>query len=80
MGAPLAAVARVTPEEFARDLGASFGSLQGTLVQIYWGESRWLRFWREGVSTPELTAAEYPDLQTLTTRWIGLEGRVTRNV
>jgi uncharacterized damage-inducible protein DinB len=29
-----------------RDLGASHGSIRGTLVHILWGEWLWLRPWR----------------------------------
>lgn len=45
-------------EEFARDLGGSFGSVRNTLVHIIRGEWIWLKYWRE----PPVTPASLADL------------------
>jgi hypothetical protein len=51
----LQAAAALSVEELERDLRASFGSLQGTLSHILWGERGWLHFWREGTFVPTPT-------------------------
>lgn len=61
----LDAASRLTPAEFTRDLGASFGSVRGTLVHILWGERRWLRFWVDGSLIAEPGPDELPDAAAL---------------
>ena len=69
----LRVAADLAPEDFARDLNASFGSLQGTLLHILWGEWRWLRFWQSGTLVPELLPAEFPDVPAFEANWTILE-------
>jgi uncharacterized damage-inducible protein DinB len=69
----LAAAAPLPAEELCRDLGASFGSVNGTLRHILCGEWRWLRFWRDGSLIPELRAEDFPDLAAIEASWPDLE-------
>lgn len=65
----LQAAATLSVEERERDLRASFGSLQGTLVHILWGERGWLQFWQNGAFVPVPTSGEYPDFASLRSAW-----------
>jgi uncharacterized damage-inducible protein DinB len=64
-GRLLEGAARLTPEEFVRDLGASFGSVRGTLIHIIWGEKRWLHRWVHGSRLPDPAPTDFPDCATL---------------
>jgi uncharacterized damage-inducible protein DinB len=55
--------------ELERDLGASFRSLQGTLIHLLWGERGWLRFWQIGEFVPKPAPGDYPDLASLRRAW-----------
>jgi uncharacterized damage-inducible protein DinB len=65
----LQVAATLSVEERERDLRASFGSLQGTLVHILWGERGWLHFWQAGSFVPVPTSGEYPDFASLRNAW-----------
>jgi uncharacterized damage-inducible protein DinB len=65
----LEATAALSAEERERDVRASFGSLQGTLVHILWGEHGWLRFWQEGADVPPPGPDDYPDFASLRSAW-----------
>jgi uncharacterized damage-inducible protein DinB len=65
----LQAAAVLHVEALERDLGASFGSLQGTLIHILWGERGWLHFWQHGSFVPKPTPSEYPDIASLRWAW-----------
>lgn len=47
------AASTLSSEQFTRDLGASFGSVCGTLVHIMGGEWGWLQYWKAAAHTPE---------------------------
>ena len=65
----LESVATLTPEEYARPIGGSFGSVQGTLVHLYEADWVWLeRF--HGRSPRTLPAGDdLTTLETLTQKW-----------
>jgi uncharacterized damage-inducible protein DinB len=65
----LKAAAELSTEDRDRDLRASFGSLQGTLIHILWGERRWFQFWRDGTFMAEPTPGKYPDFASLRDAW-----------
>jgi uncharacterized damage-inducible protein DinB len=69
----LAAASRLTPVEFTREMGASFGSVQGTLGHIMKGEARWLHFWVEGSTDWDTPPEDFPDAARLETAWSRLE-------
>src|SRR5439155_18908725 len=61
----LDAAARLAHEEFVRDLGASFGSVRGTLIHIIRGEKVWLHRWLTGSRLPDAAPGDLPDCATL---------------
>jgi uncharacterized damage-inducible protein DinB len=69
----LEAVGQLSADEFERDLRASFGSIQGTLRHILWGERVWLGFWHEGSFSPALSPTDLPDLSSIAAEWARLE-------
>jgi uncharacterized damage-inducible protein DinB len=72
----LAAADRLTAEQLTRDLGSSFKSVRDTLVHTYAAEWAWHSRWR-GVSPASLLAADdFPDVQTIRSRWADLETNV----
>ena len=71
-GRLVAAAADLTPEEYTRDLGASFGSVRGTLIHIMWGEKRWLQRWVDGSRLPDPLPSDFPDCSSLQDGWLRL--------
>jgi uncharacterized damage-inducible protein DinB len=69
----LDAASQLSTAEFTRDLGASFGSIRGTLVHIMWGERRWLQYWQEGTFAPPPNADDFPDAGAIAVAWSKLE-------
>jgi uncharacterized damage-inducible protein DinB len=69
----VAAAALIPPGDFTRELGASFGSLRGTLLHILWGERRWLQFWVDGSAIPDAIPDAFPDTAALSSSWAVLE-------
>lgn len=69
----LQAVGELSPEEFERDLRASFRSIKGTLQHLVWGERGWLRHWNLGSFGPDLSPTELPDLPSIVAAWTRLE-------
>lgn len=61
----LGAACKVSPAEFVRDLGASFGSIKGTLVHILDGEWVWLQNWQGKPRAQRPPADFYPDAAAL---------------
>ena len=69
----LDSVAPLTPEEYGRALGGSFGSVQGTLVHLYSADWVWLERWH-GRSPRSLGEAQQaPTLETLREKWREVE-------
>jgi uncharacterized damage-inducible protein DinB len=65
----LQAASALSIEELNRDLGASFTSIQGTLIHILWGERGWLHLWQHNSLLPDPVPGEYPDFASLRTAW-----------
>jgi len=75
-GRLLDASAHVKAEDFTRELGASHGSVRGTLVHIVFGEWDWLRLWL-GDSPNDIVKKEpppeaFPDVATLHSEWVAI--------
>ena len=72
-GMILESVAALTPEEYARPIGGSFGSVQGTLFHLYGADSVWLeRFHgRSPRAMPE--GEEFLALEELARKWREVE-------
>lgn len=69
----LRAAGELSPDELDRDLRGSFGSIQGTLRHLLWGERSWMRFWRDDDFGPELSPGDFPDLSAIEQTWSALE-------
>lgn len=65
----LDACAPLTPEQFTKDLGASFPSVRDTLAHIYGAEWIWLERWNGRLPSGLPSAADFPDLASLRARW-----------
>lgn len=65
----LNAAGELSVDELNRDLGGSFGSIQGTLRHILWGERGWLRFWQERSFGADLSPTDFPDLPSIVASW-----------
>lgn len=69
-------VGGVSPEEWDREVGGSFGSLHGTLVHLYGAEWVWLERLR-GNSPGSLPAArDLPTVEALRETWSALDGEL----
>lgn len=68
----LDAAADLPREALLRDLGASHGSVWGTLCHILWGEWLWFGRWL-GMRTDAVGPLEFPDLVALRGGWQELE-------
>ena len=69
----LDACAALTPEQFTRDLGSSFGSVRDTLVHICGAEWIWLERWHGRAPTALPPASDFPDLESVRRRWAEVE-------
>jgi len=61
----LEASAALTPEQFTRDLGASFGSVRDTLAHIYGAEWFWLERWHGRTPAKLPSPADFPDFEAV---------------
>jgi uncharacterized damage-inducible protein DinB len=69
----LESVSPLTPEEYNRQVGGSFGSVQGTLAHLYGADWVWLERWH-GRSPRALPAAQQvPTLDVLREKWREVE-------
>ncbi len=69
----LRGAAALSPEDFRKDLGASFGGVRGTLVHMLGAEWIWLERFK-GVSPRQFVdEGEFPDVVVLRDRWAAIE-------
>lgn len=72
-GKMMESVSGLTPEEYTREIGGSFGSLLGTLAHLYGADWVWLER-LHGRSPRGLPASlEVPTLDALREKWRGVE-------
>lgn len=69
----LDAAAKLAPEDFTRDLGASHGSVQGTFVHMLFAEWLFTQRWRGESPKQKFSTADFPTLDSLIARWSDLE-------
>lgn len=69
----VAAARPLTPEQFTRNVGGSFRSLQATIVHILWAEWIWLLRWQGQSPKIVFDLADFPDVQALERRWLEVE-------
>lgn len=65
----LEAVLGLTPEQFRRELGGSFPSVQATLTHIMWAEWLWLERWRGRPAANRFSPADFPTSADVAARW-----------
>jgi uncharacterized damage-inducible protein DinB len=76
----LESVERLTPEQYQRDLGTSFGSVHGTLVHMCSAEWIWCERLLGHSPRQPLDAAKFPTLDALRAEWTAVEGRIRANL
>lgn len=70
------AVAKLTPEQYVKDLGNSHKSMRDTLVHLVSAQWIWLSRWK-GTSPKAMWAtADVPTLSALKDRWIALHAEM----
>ncbi len=69
--------AQLTPEQFTRSLGSSFGSVRDTLVHIMGAQWVWLERWHGRTSAGLPAAADFPDFESVKRRWAEVERDLT---
>jgi uncharacterized damage-inducible protein DinB len=60
----LEACATLTPEQFTRNLGSSFGSVRDTLAHIFGAEFVWFERWHDRAPAGLPSASDLPDFET----------------
>jgi len=70
----LDASSRLPPDDFARDLRTSFGSIKGTLVHILDSEQVWLDWWQSKPRPPQLEIDAFAGPAALAAAFAALEG------
>jgi uncharacterized damage-inducible protein DinB len=68
--------AALSPEQFTRDLGSSFRSVRDTLAHIYGAEWIWLERWHGRIPSALPSAADFPDLDSVRSRWAQHEAKL----
>ena len=68
------AVSQLTPEEYTRTVGGSYGSVRNTLVHTLSAEWGWLDRCGGPARGPALTADDVPTFESLLEKWTVVEG------
>jgi uncharacterized damage-inducible protein DinB len=76
----LAAVARLTPEQYTRELVSSFRSVRDTLVHTYSADWIWYQRWHGQSPTAPVPFDRFPDVESLRDAWAELEHEVRAHV
>src|SRR5262245_63426200 len=72
----LEAVDQLSPEQFTRELGSSFGSVRDTLAHLHAAEWVWYRRW-VGESPAALPpAGRFPDAASVRAAWREMEAQI----
>ena len=72
----LIALAPLTHEQFVRELGSSFTSIQDTLGHVYSAEWAWHQRWTGNSPTSQLPRETFPDVGSVRTLWLKTEADV----
>ncbi len=70
------AVARLTPEQYVRELVSSFRSVRDTVVHTYSAEWIWYQRWQGQSPTAPIPFDRFPDVESLRHSWVELEHEV----
>jgi uncharacterized damage-inducible protein DinB len=74
------AVATLSQEQFARDLGSSHPSVRDTITHIVWAEWLYLQRWQGTSPQTVFRASEFPGWSDLKARWSEVEAEQARFV
>jgi uncharacterized damage-inducible protein DinB len=74
----LDAVSALSQEQYEKQMGSSFSSIQETLVHTFSAEWVWFRRWNGESPMSARGRVEIPDVATLRQEWSALEGDVRR--
>ena len=66
-------IQNLDPEVFKRDLGASFGSLQGTVAHLVSAQWNWLRRWKGQSASRSLPEEAFASPQEANRRWVEVD-------
>ena len=69
-------ISQLTPEQFTRPVGGSYGSIRNTLVHILSAEWGWLGRCGGPDRGPRLNPADYPTAESLNQTWSKVEAYV----
>ena len=72
-----ASIQGLSPEIFKRDLGASFGSLQGTVGHLVSAQWNWLRRWKGQAAGQPLHAEAFVNPDEANRRWVEVDRALT---
>jgi uncharacterized damage-inducible protein DinB len=72
----LSACAALTPGQFTRHLGSSFGSVRDTLVHVLGAQTVWLERLSGGSPGGLPKPDEFPDLAAVRARWVEIEPKL----
>ena len=76
----LAAVARLTPDQYTREIVSSFRSVRDTLVHTYSADWIWYQRWHGQSPTAPIPFDRFPDVESLRDAWVELEHEVRAHV
>jgi uncharacterized damage-inducible protein DinB len=65
----LDAAGRLTPEQFARDMGSSFKSVRDTLVHLYSADWGWYQLWQGVAATSPPPSSQLSDIDAIRRAW-----------
>jgi len=74
----VAVIEKLSAEQYAKDLGSSYGGIRGTLVHIFAAELLWYARWNGDSPTTIITEADIPTLPMLRDRWSALRFEMDR--
>lgn len=69
----LDAAARLEPDQFRREVGGSFPSVQATLTHMVWAEWLWLERWQDRSPRKMFAPDEFPSVAELRARWLPIQ-------
>jgi uncharacterized damage-inducible protein DinB len=69
-----AVIARLTPDEFTRNVAGSWGSIRNTLVHVMSAEWGWIDRSGGPPRPAQLNPDDYPTLDSVTEQWTVVEG------
>lgn len=65
----LAALARITPEQFVAPAPVPCGTLRATLVHLLWAERNWLARWQGQPTLARFEEADFPTVGSIVAGW-----------